>query len=155
MFLPEDLALLTPAQRAAAIGAGVAQAAETFETGQTWGDVHRLEVAHVFGDLPLIGSRYLIEDIPIGGSRETIFKTSHPLTVERHDADFGAQSRHISDLSDPDANYFVLFGGQDGWLGSPNFADQVSLWREGGFVQVPLTEDAVRRAHPIVLRLAP
>ena len=41
----------------------------------------------------------------------------------------GSMARHVSDLSDPDANWFVLLGGQDGWFGAENFADQV---RSGG-----------------------
>ena len=47
-------------------------------------------------------------------------------------------ARHISDLSDPDANYFALLGGQDGWFGSPNFIDQVALWQRGEYVALPM-----------------
>jgi len=39
----------------------------------------------------------------------------------------------------------VLLGGQDGWLKSANFTDQVKLWRTGKYVQVPLTLEAVRK----------
>jgi penicillin amidase len=56
-------------------------------------------------------------------------------------------------MSDPDANHFVLLGGQDGWLGSTSFADQVPLWRRGDYVTIPLTPTAVRErfAHSVML----
>ena len=58
-------------------------------------------------------------------------------------------------MSDPDRNQFVLFGGQDGWLGSENFADQVELWRQGRAIGMPLTTPAVAAQFPIVSMLAP
>ena len=103
----------------------------------------------------MIGGRYLIDRIPVSGSRETALKTAHDLTAEEHDSTFGSQSRHLSDMADPDRNYFILLGGQDGWLNSANFADQVQLWRDGAFVQVPLSEEAVRESFERVTVLTP
>ncbi|MEM1384612.1 MAG: penicillin acylase family protein [Pseudomonadota bacterium] len=119
-------------------------AAETASRDFVWGDVHRLDVQHIFGNIPVLGSRYRLETIPVPGSQETVFKTAHPLTTEEHRTFFGAQARHLSDLADPDANYFVLLGGQDGWLNSPHFADQVALWRNGQTIQVPMERAALR-----------
>ena len=65
-------------------------------------------------------------------------KTAHGLTNRRHSAAYGSVARHISDLSNPDANYFALLGGQDGWFGSCNFTDQVALWQRGDYVALPL-----------------
>ena len=56
-------------------------------------------------------------------------KTAHGLVNRRHHSSLGSMARHVSDLSDPDANWFVLLGGQDGWFGAENFADQMPLWR--------------------------
>jgi penicillin amidase len=64
-------------------------------------------------------------------------------------------ARHISDLSDPDANWFVLFGGQDGWLGSAAFADQMPLWREGRAIRMPLRPATVAAEFPRVTLLRP
>ena len=72
-------------------------------------------------------------------------KTAHGLTNKRHHARYGSIARHVSDMSDPDANYFALLGGQDGWFGSSTFADQVPLWREGRYISLPLTAEAVRK----------
>lgn len=138
-----------------ALEAGLSAAAPVLEAGTVWGDLHRMEVQHVLGNLPLLGGRYRYRDIPIPGGRETVFKTSHPLTAERHTTPFGSQSRHVSDLSDPDANYFVLYGGQDGWINSATALDQIDLWLEGRSVQVPMRPDAVADRFPYETRLTP
>ncbi len=62
-------------------------------------------------------------------------------------------SRSVT-LSDLDENYFVLLGGQDGWFRSSTFTSQMPLWLEGGYVQVPLRLETVRRTfkHQTTLR---
>ncbi len=65
-------------------------------------------------------------------------KTAHGLTNRQHSASYGSVARHISDLKDPDGNYFALLGGQDGCFGSANFTDQVALWQRGEYVVLPL-----------------
>jgi len=97
-----------------------------------------MKIAHVLSWIPLLGARFQVEEYGVGGSRETPMKTAHDLVHARHAASYGSQARHISDLSDPDANYFVLLGGQDGWLGSANYSDQTTLWRTRRYVRVPL-----------------
>jgi penicillin amidase len=105
--------------------------------------------------LPFFGRRYRMFDLPASGSSETLLKTAHPLTTERHRATYGSESRHVSDLADPDANYFVLLGGQDGWIGSTTFADQVQLWQQRDYVRIPLQADAVRKFFPHQTVLSP
>ena len=80
-------------------------------------------------------------------------KTAHNATAERHTVTYGSNARHISDLSDPDGNWFVLLGGQDGWFNSTTMLDQWELWRRGEYVRVPLTPSAVRAEFPHVLTL--
>ena len=82
-------------------------------------------------------------------------KAAHGLVRKQHAASYGSQSRFIADMSDPDASWFVLFGGQDGWLGSGNYADQLALWRCGEYVQMPLSEAKVRARFPRVQVLEP
>jgi penicillin amidase len=112
---------------------------------ETWGDMHRLSVGHLLAAVPVLGRFFVETNMPASGSRETIMKTAHGAETKRHDARYGSQSRHISDLSDPDANFFVLLGGQDGWLGSSNYADQVSLWQNGEYIQLPMNIESVKR----------
>ncbi len=120
-----------------------------------WGARHRLVLQHPLAMLPIFGRRYRLFDLPASGTSETLLKTAHPLTVERHRATYGSEARHISDLADPDANYFALLGGQDGWIGSTTFADQVELWQQGSYVQIPFLTDSVHRLFPHETVLSP
>ena len=110
----------------------------------TWGDMHRMIVQAQFASIPVIGSRYVFDDVPAAGSSETILKTDHETSAERHPTRYGAQARHVSDLSDPDANWFVMLGGNDGWYNSSTFRDQVDAFQSGQSFQVPLEIETVR-----------
>jgi penicillin amidase len=119
-----------------------------------WGELHRLRLDHSLGSLPG-GRHYRFFDLPVAGSSDTVMKTSNALAKGRHAVRFGSNARQICDMSDPDESYFVLLGGQDGWFGSTTFADQVSLWREGRSIRLPLDKEAVRAAFPHVVELTP
>jgi penicillin amidase len=150
-FLLRDLEARPPRRRAELLRAAVDAAAADAEPFAAWGDMHRVRVQHLLGNVPVLGRFFRVEDLPSPGSRETLMKRSHDLVNRRHRASFGAQARHISDLGDPDANWFVLFGGQDGWLDAANYADQLPLWREGRYLRLPLTDDAVRASFTRVV----
>ena len=51
-------------------------------------------------------------------------------------------------MSDPDENYFLLLGGQDGLLNSTRLTDMVPLWLKGEYVKVPLRPESVRAGFP-------
>jgi penicillin amidase len=154
-YFEEELDRLRPRRRRALLRRAVARAARDAARYPTWGDLHRVRVAHILADLPLIGGAYVLADEPSPGSRQTPYKTTHGLVRGRHATKFGAMARHVSDLADPDANWFVLFGGQDEWLGSPGFADQVPLWRSGGAIRMPLRPAAIAEEFPILTLLRP
>jgi penicillin amidase len=115
---------------------------------RTWGAMHRLQPRHVLAALPLVGGRYRLRDFAADGGSETVLKTAHPLSGRRHRAGLAATARHISDLSDPDRNWFALLGGQDGWADSKTVSDQVALWRAGEYVRVPLRPETARADFP-------
>ncbi len=152
-FLPRELAALPAAERTTVMRRAVAQAAEAVADFPTWGSLHKLRIGHMLSQAPLVGSRFVLDRVPIGGSRETLWKSAHGLIDGVHDASYGAQSRHISDMGDRNANYFVLLGGQDGWLGSANYADQVPLWLEGRYLTLPLDPERARADFPHHQRL--
>ena len=143
-LLLEDIEGANPKVLREALGAALARAAGRIGDFADWGEMHRLQLAHPLSNLPLVGSRYRFADYPAGGSSDTLMKTAHGTTSERHATRYGANARHISDLSDPDLNYFVLLGGQDGWINSTTFTDQVSLWRAGDYVKLPLRPEKAR-----------
>lgn len=130
-------------------------ASRTLREFPTWGDMHRLVLRHPLAFVPVIGRRFEFADYPIGGSSDSLMKTAHGSTDERHRATYGANARHISDLSDPDRNWFVLLGGQDGWLNSSTSLDQVPLWLEGRYIEVPLRLETVRARFCKVTELRP
>lgn len=146
-----------PADRfAAAFRAALAAAAPRATEVQAWGDMHRLSLGHPLGFIPVLGRRYQIGgDIPTGGSSNTVMKTAHDLTDQRHFTRYGSNARHVSDMADPDANFFTLLGGQDGWFNSAAFNDQSVLWRDGAHVQVPMRPESVRASFRHVTVLSP
>ena len=97
-------------------------------------------------DRPSLGRRRAGIDWGWPGSNETLMKAAHPPVGGRHATGFGSNARYIFDLSDPDANYLVILGGQDGVPGSTAFLDQAELFRRGAFIKVPLTPDTARTA---------
>jgi penicillin amidase len=138
-LLQDDLRAASAATLEPLLRASLAAAAARIDEYPSWGDMHRLQLGHPLRFLPVVGSRFRFADYPIGGTTDALMKTAHGRVDGRHAARYGANARHVSDLSDPDANYFIVLGGQDGWLNSANFMDQVPLWLEGRYVQMPLT----------------
>ena len=136
-----------------ALEAGLEAAAAGLDAFENWGAMHRLRLAHPLAAAPVIGDRYRFAEHGVGGSSETLMKTAHEASAGRHTVNYGANARHISDMTDPDANWFVLLGGQDGWLGSSTLIDQWPLWRDGDYVRMPLTLEAVRESFPHRLSL--
>ncbi|MDZ7357686.1 MAG: penicillin acylase family protein [candidate division KSB1 bacterium] len=120
-----------------------------------WGEMHRLEVSHILGRIPLIGARFRYGNYPTDGSYNSAMKTAHAITNQRHDTFYGANSRFIAMMRDLDENYFVLLGGQDGWLGSDQFADQVPLWLKNDYIQIPFRIETVQKVFPYHLQLTP
>lgn len=154
-FLAEDFGRLSPQDRREALEGALAAAGRAAERGTVWGDLHRLRIGHVLAAAPVLGSRYVLDTVPVSGGRETVLKTAHPTTDQPHLTMFGAQARHLSDMADPDANRFVLLGGQDGWIGSASFADQAGPFLDGTAITVPLSPAAVAKAFPQAMRLRP
>jgi penicillin amidase len=134
--------------------AALQETARVLRRYRTWGSVHRLALRHPLAMLPVVGRWFAGPSLPMAGGNDTVNKTGHGLVRGRHRVTFGSCARHVSDLSDPDANWFVLLGGQDGWLGSANLIDQTRLWREGKAITVPLRHEATR-GWPHQTRLQP
>jgi len=121
------------------------KAEKDWQKNRTWGDLHIQTQMSPFGFLPLFGSRFQRQTYPLSGSNNTLNKAGRRLSNQKEQVTYGASARHISDLSDLDKNFFVLNGGQDGWLFNQNIDDQTSLWRAGQYIQLPLSETGVRR----------
>lgn len=152
-FLLPDLANLEPKVRERTLRRAVRRAVRDAGRFGSWGEMHRLRIQHVLARLPLVGRAFVVGDLPVGGSRQTPMKMSHGLVKGRHDTNFGSMARNISDLSDLDSNWFVILGGQDGWLGSTTFADQVALWQDRRYIRMPLRSETIAAEFPVVMQL--
>jgi penicillin amidase len=137
-LLWDDVVAADDERRQRGLHYALKKVARAIGNDETWGSRHRLRLGHPLAILPVIGRTWRFADLPSGGTTDTLMKTAHALTNRRHSIRYGSIARHISDCSDPDQNYFVLLGGQDGWWGSTTFLDQLSLWRRGAYIVVPL-----------------
>jgi penicillin amidase len=151
----DDIHSADPHRRARAVRVALRRAAGTIGPQETWGDRHRLRLGHPLARVPVFGRAWKFIDLPSSGGADTLMKTAHRLTRRRHGTTYGSMARHISDLSDLDRNYFVLLGGQDGWLGSTTMLDQVALWQQGTYMMLPLRAETARATYPHVTRLEP
>jgi penicillin amidase len=156
-IMRDELERADPATLAADLRTALGRAAERFAAFKDWGEMHRLALEHPLANIPVVGDKYRFGDLRASGNSDTVMKTAHASTDQRHVTRYGSQARHLSDLADMDENYFVLLGGQDGWLGSANFLDQMALWQDGGYIRVPLRPDTVHAAfrHRMVLQPGP
>lgn len=143
--VPHDIAAENDDVLTQALGGALQDAVPAMKKFANWGDMHRVCLRHPLGMVPVLGKRYTLADLPASGSRQTVMKTNHAPTDRKHHAGYGSQARHISDMSDLDENYFVILGGQDGWLGSTTFLDQAKLWQAGDYIRVPLRRESVEK----------
>jgi penicillin amidase len=155
LILVEDVRNADKPRLSAALEKAIRLAAPDAAKFASWGEMHRLGLSHVLGNIPVIGSRYRFGEFAVGGSTDTLMKTSAASSNERHRVRYGSQARHVSDLSDLDSNWFLLLGGQDGWLASSTFMDQVDDWLAGRYIQVPMRAETVRTQFPHAMTLTP
>lgn len=146
--LMEDLDTLTRHERAKVVPLCIDEANRKAQHWQLWGNLHKIRLRHVLGHVPVLGKLFSSKSFPAAGSRETLMKNAHNLIRGFDETSYGSQSRHLSDLSDPDENYFVLLGGQDGWVGSQLLTDQIPLWQTRQSIQMPLRVSRVQQLFP-------
>ena len=140
----DEIVAASPARLAPALHAAIWRADAALARWRCWDGMHRLRLRHHLGAIPLAGRRFSYGDLPAEGGNDTLNKTGHAPSRTRHTVSYGASARFVADLADPDANRVVLLGGQDGWLGSDNFLDQVALWQSGEMISVPLRPETAR-----------
>jgi penicillin amidase len=132
----------------------LSEAQHTLEEYPDWGAMHPLKLQHNLAMVPLLGKRYEFDILPWPGSTDTIWKGDHAMGISESLTRYGAQARHISDMSDMDTNWFVLLGGNDGWINAENFIDQAKLFQHGEMMHIPLRMETVRKTfkHQTQLR---
>jgi len=120
-----------------------------------WGKLHALTLRHALGSVPLLGHAFNVGPLPLGGDQNTIWATGSSRFDVRGQGIVGPVFRMIVDLGDLRASRGVLVPGQSGRPGSPNYADQVEDWFEGGYHPMLWLREDVERATKHRLRLLP
>lgn len=121
-----------------------------------FGEYHTLKLGHPFQNLPLVGKRFQHRELEFPGGNETVMKAAFQAGAESGPVTYGAVSRHISLMSDPDHNEFIMLGGNDGWVGSSALSSQVDRWLSGKTIHLPLTKNRVLdRSGLVRMRLTP
>ena len=143
-----------------ALSHGAKHAALAISKGKCWGNAHLLHLAHPLARLPICGRKFGVLIFGVPGSNDTLYKTGHgPARRGRrqgsHRVTYGSSARHLADFVDPDANFVIIMGGQDGWIGSVNATDQIPLWREGRYLRLPLTSASVAASFGRLTQLTP
>jgi penicillin amidase len=101
----------------------------------TWGEVNRLDVAHVLAGVPLLGHWLRLPRVPLPGS---------PISVRVAEPDRGAVFRMVVSPNHPETGIFEIEAGQSGHFLSPHFADQQADWLAGApsaFLAGPTVEE--------------
>lgn len=118
-----------------------------------WGDLHQLTFRHVIGASAL-GRLLNRGPFPVGGDSDTICQAAVDVAAPFLAQGTTVSYRMIADLADFDRSVAVLPCGQSGHPGSRHYADQLLLWRRGGYHPMPFSRGAVlsSAAHRLVLR---
>ena len=139
VFLKEELENMNVQMRQEFLKSAMAQTEETFSSYQSWGEMHVQLLQNPLGLVPVLGSRFRFGEFPAPGGANTVHKNRFSPGYDKREVIFGAQVRHISDMSNLYENYFVMLGGNDGWLTNPHLYDQTELWRRGEYLRLPLS----------------
>ncbi len=122
-----------------------------------WGLVHDIRAKHAFGSQAALADFVNMPRTPAGGGLDSVWKShfdlGHPDTPYRAVA--GPVYRMIIDLADMKHGYWIVDTGSSGWPGSPHYADQHELWRQGQYFPMRTDWSEIRETAEAVLTLRP
>jgi penicillin G amidase len=118
----------------------------------TWGETHRLRLAHPLAAIPGLAPMFLAADIEFGGDEQTVMAAAFD-GREGFDTAIMQSWRVVFDLADLDRSVGVLPTGISGNPASPHWNDQTELFAEGNYHEMPFTVQAVRSTKVATLRL--
>ncbi len=104
-----------------------------------YGLLHRLELKHFLGVNEFLNPVVSLRSHSVGGNNTTINNTEYRY-YEPFDVIIGASMRFIADMDD-DAVLMCMPGGNSGDPMHPQYADQVRLWLNGGYIQVSFNNE--------------
>lgn len=129
---------------AAAAIDGVRRSAARALARRRWG-AQRIRLQHPLGSIAAIGPLVNRGPYDCPGDPDTVWQASAFASPLNDAAMVGPSHRAIVDMSDPDGAMCVLAGGQSGHPASPQYADQLAMWRSGRVRPAPWTEAGIER----------
>lgn len=121
----------------------------------TWGRLNRIHFAHPVGSVKPLHLLFNRGPYPMSGDRDTLLRASGKPAFPFPPVAVVDALRFIADLSDWDRCQIIVPGGQSGHVASPNYADQIPLWRDGLMLTLPFSRPAVERNGRERLVLSP
>ncbi|MGZ4131515.1 MAG: penicillin acylase family protein [Actinomycetota bacterium] len=121
---------------------------------RTWGELHRLVLAHPLARIPGLEALFVAADEPFAGDEQTVASGGYDAT-QRYRAAVIASWRVVWDLADLDRSVAVLPSGASGNPASPHWNDQSPLYLSGRTRPAPVGPDAVRAASVATLSVLP
>ena len=97
----------------------------------TWGELHRLVIAHPLASIPGLEPVFTAADVPFGGDEQTVAQGGFDGTLGTRPAVIPSW-RVVWDLGDLERSAGVVPTGVSGNPASPHWSDQVELFAEGG-----------------------
>ena len=99
--------------------------------GRTWGELHRLVIAHPLASIPGLETLFTAADVPFGGDEQTVAQGGFDGTLGFRPAVIPSW-RVVWDLGDLERSVGVVPTGVSGNPASPHWSDQVELFAGGG-----------------------
>jgi penicillin amidase len=120
-----------------------------------WGRSHQVRYVHPLGSARLVGGLFNRGPLPIGGDNATPNQSRH---TPRHPlglVQVVASYRQIFEVGAWDRGQAITCVGQSGHPLSPNYDDQVMMWREGVYHRMPWNRAAVEKVAEHRLWISP
>lgn len=107
-----------------------------------WGKIHQLNFKHLFGDTKPLDLVFNVGPFEVGGDATTVNKGEFRLDTV-YSMTVGPSNRRIINFADIDATESVITTGQSGQPYSEHYSDQVLLWLNGQYHEMPITKEKI------------
>lgn len=122
-----------------------------------WGDLHQLPLTHAtFGSSGIAPIERVFNRGPyaVSGGKDVINATGWDAS-EGYAVDWLPSLRMIVDFNDLDNSRWIQLTGQSGRPFHHHYIDQAELWRDGGYLPMAFSEEAIERVSFKTLTLHP
>ncbi len=110
-----------------------------------WGRMHQVSYAHPLGSVRLLRGIFNRGPVPVGGDNSTPLQTRHSPRLPLGMVQVIPAYRQIVEVGTWDRMHSVTPTGQSGHPFSPNYDDQMPMWREGVYHLMPWSREAVEK----------